>query len=104
MAHITDSFETPSAYADRDPEHRYDCTLRLGSLDSDAPWAMYSYERPANILWNAIAGELYRNGWSDDQIRDWLQSKGPRWSLDGDLGEALEELGRKVAKKLLGQE
>ena len=98
MPHITDELQPPSYWADRDPEGRYDCSVWIGELGSDAPWAMYSYSRPGNILWNAIAGELYRRGWSDDEIKAWLQSKTPRYELDGALGEAIESLGRLVAR------
>ena len=83
----------PSEWADKDPDGSYDCTLHIGPLESDAPWAMYSYDRPSTILWNAIAGSLYRAGWSDEAIKDWLQSKGPRYALDGDLGELLKVIG-----------
>jgi hypothetical protein len=81
----------------------YDCTDRIGPLvrDTTPPeWPMYSYDRPAYIVWNAIAGELHRRGWSERDIQGWLQSKGPRWALDMDLGEALDRLGRDYAKTI----
>ena len=73
---------------------------QYGRLDSDAEVAMYSFDRPSNILWGAIAETLRERGWSDIEIAEWLSSKGPRWSLDGDLGEALDQLGRSFALKL----
>ncbi len=86
--------KSPSEWADKDPEGNYDCTLHIGDLGSDAPWPMYSYDRPSSILWNSIAGSLYRAGWSDEAIKDWLQSKGPRCALDADLGELLKQIGK----------
>jgi hypothetical protein len=78
----------------------YDCTGKIGPFErvyQPVEWAMYSYERPAYMLWNAIASELHANGWSDGQIKNWLQSKGPRYELDGALGEAITELGKQYA-------
>jgi len=63
-------------------------------------WPMYSYDRPAYMLWNAIATELHSKGWTDEEIKDWLQSKYPRWALDGDLGESIESLGQKFASRM----
>lgn len=80
----------------------YDCTALIGELhpSTDKPeWPMYSYSRPAGMLWNALAAELNRKGWTDDEIREWLQSKHPRWALDGDLGDKLRDLGTEYAAK-----
>jgi hypothetical protein len=77
-----------------------DITGKIGPLcmSSEPPeWPMYSYARPAYILWNAIARGLSERGWSEEQIKGWLQSKFPRWALDQSLGDALEELGAKYA-------
>jgi len=74
--------------------HDYDCTSLLGNLESGRSWAMYSYDRPAYIVWNAIAAQLYDHGWTDEQIKNWLQSKSPRHDLDSDLGDMLQDLGR----------
>ena len=68
-----------------------------GSVNPNPEWPMYSYERPAWIVWNAVATSLHNRGWKDDAIKDWLQSKNPRWSLDGSFGEALEDLAKKWA-------
>ena len=78
---------------------RQDYTGKMGPLWPDMwvknppEWPMYSYERPASILWDAIANELHERGWSDDKIGGWLRSKGPRWALDGDLGEIIRDIG-----------
>lgn len=72
----------------------------FGKLDSDADIEMYSFDRPSSILWGAIAQRLWERGWSDKEIEEWLCSKGPRWELDGSLGDMLETLGRSFASKL----
>jgi len=81
----------------------YDLTGHVGPLYSfDRPeWPMYSFDRPAYILWNAIGAELFANGWTDDEIKSWLQSKGPRYELDGELGDILEALGKLYARKVM---
>lgn len=87
---------TPGSWADKGG--RYDCTLYIGQLHTEeCAWPMYSYDRPSSILWNGIAEALYKRGWSDKQIRHWLQSKEPRWALDGSLGEAIEKLASDFA-------
>ena len=60
--------------AEGDP---YDCTGLIGQLGEDAmcEWPMSSFDAPAYTVWNAIAATFNRAGWSDHQIRDWLQSK-----------------------------
>ncbi|HYT44021.1 MAG TPA: hypothetical protein VEP90_16905 [Methylomirabilota bacterium] len=78
-----------------------DITGKIGPLwtiKSGSDWPMYSYERPAYIVWNAIANELHDLGWTDIQIKDWLQSKSPRWELDGQLGDILTRVVKKYAK------
>jgi hypothetical protein len=76
----------------------YDITDRIGPSHAiECDWPMYSYERPSYILWNAIAANLHGRGWSDAEIKQWLQSKEARWALDGSLGEALIELGNRFA-------
>jgi len=73
----------------------YDCTLEIGplvTLKEPPEWPMYSFDGPSTFVWNTIATNLYRRGWSDDKIKEWLQSKQPRWALDGDLGDALKAL------------
>lgn len=81
----------------------YDCSMFIGQLydRSEKPaWPMYSFDRPSTILWNAIANGLYQRGWNDDQIKEWLQSKGPRWALDRSLGDAITALGAEYAKTI----
>jgi hypothetical protein len=79
-----------------------DITDRIGPLytsDKEPQWPMYSYSRPAYLLWNAIANQLHAQGWTIDEIQTWLQSKQTRWALDGELGTAIEKLGKAYAKK-----
>lgn len=75
-----------------------DITGKIGPLGSDCEWPMYSYNRAAYTLWNGIANGLKARRWTEKQIRDWLQSKSPRWALDGELGVSLEKLGMEFAK------
>lgn len=60
---------------------------------------MYSYERPAYILWGGVYDGLRHRGWTDEEAREWLRSKHPRWELDGVLGDALESIGKLVATR-----
>jgi hypothetical protein len=83
----------------------YDCTDYIGPsgptpVMTEEPWPMYSFERPSYILWNAIAAGLHARGWSDDKIKEWLQSKATRWALDGTLGETLTNIGRLYAEQI----
>lgn len=64
-------------------------------------WPMYSYSRPSYILWDAAANYLWRNGWTEEDIKTLLQSKHPRWSLDNSLGDALAAVGEAWAKEML---
>jgi hypothetical protein len=86
--------------AEGDP---YDCTGLIGQLGEDAmcEWPMSSFDAPAYTVWNAIAATFNRAGWSDHQIRDWLQSKQARWAMDMDLGEVLRAAGEAYARKIL---
>jgi hypothetical protein len=86
--------------AEGDP---YDCTGLIGQLGEDAmcEWPMSSFDAPAYTVWNAIAATFNRAGWSDDQIRDWLQSKQARWAMDMDLGDVLRAAGEAYARKIL---
>jgi hypothetical protein len=60
-----------------------------GGHHPDPKHPMYSFHGPSHVVWNAIATVLSERDWSDDQIRDWLQSKQARWAIEGRLGEAL---------------
>jgi hypothetical protein len=94
--------KSPSDYAKAgDP---YDCTGEIGPFSSDAAWPMFSYERPAYIVWNAIAAALHARGWSDDEIKGWLQSKNARWALDGYLGDILIQIGTHYAVEMIRDE
>ena len=78
----------------------FDCSGKIGPLYPEAlgtEWPMFSFARPATIVWNAIGAELRRRGWTDNQIRDWLQSKATRWALDMTLGEMLRKVGTEYA-------
>jgi hypothetical protein len=85
------------------PEHT-DITGRIGQMfqsDMAEPeFPMFSYSRPSSILWQAMFDGLRAKGWSEAKALEWLQSKGPRWELDGSLGDALEELGKQWAEKI----
>ncbi len=70
----------------------------IGPLNSDTAWPMYSFERPAYAFWNGLATALHQRGWSDEEIREWLQSKEPRYLLnEGTVPEALEAMGALMA-------
>lgn len=95
--------KTPSYYA-KLKGGQYDCTgligpMQHGEYTQPTQWPMFSFERPARIVWNAIAATLHKRGWSDKQIREWLQSKETRWALDGSLGDALKETATKWAQE-----
>lgn len=83
----------------------YDCTGKIGPLYADArtpEWPMFSFDRPSSIVWNAIAANLNKRGWSDQRIRDWLASKNTRWALDGSLGDELAAFADKWATDHIG--
>lgn len=75
-----------------------DLTDALGPMFRDGGWApeipMYSYERPAYILWQAIFTSMVEGGATQEQAIEWLQSKDPRRALDGSLGDSLRSLGK----------
>ncbi len=71
-----------------------DITGKIGTLNGEtvnpAPeYPMYSYERPAWMVWGAVADEMQKRGWKEEQILEWLQSKNARWALDGELGNMI---------------
>lgn len=81
---------SPSFYARETGDAReFDLTGLVGSADGSSCWPMYSFDRPAFTVWNALSRRLFERGWSDAEIRTWLQSKEARWALDGALGDAL---------------
>ncbi len=85
-------------------EANFDITGKIGELfprfNEKPEWPMYSYSRPAYTLWNAIGARLASNGWTEEQIGEWLRSKGTRWALDGKLGDMLIALGHDYADKM----
>ena len=74
--------------------------LQLGKLTDDVDCPMYSFEQPAYIVWNSITRALMARGWSEDQVKEWLQSKEARWALDGSLGAAIERAAKQYARKV----
>ena len=74
-----------------------DITDALGPMFRDGGWApeipMYSFERPAYILWQAVFEGLQESGMTEAQAIDWLQSRLARHALDGVLGADLKTLG-----------
>ena len=64
-------------------------------------WGMYSYERPAYMLWNEIGRELYRQGWTKEEIKALLRSKYTRWGLDGRLQSGLQAIAQQWAQSML---
>lgn len=84
-----------------------DITGKIGELfPSETPpeWPMYSYSRPAYMLWNAIANGLHAKGWTEDEIKNWLASRDTRYALDGDLGDAILKLGEDYAEKMTSKD
>jgi hypothetical protein len=72
----------------------------FGVVTPNPEWPMYSYERPAYMLWNAIANALHAKGWTEPQIKEWLQSKATRWALDSDLGDMIIAAGEQYAQQI----
>ncbi len=64
-------------------------------------WEMFSFDRPSYVLWNAVGKELFKNGWTMEEIRCFLQSKYPRWELDGSLAEKIEKIGTELGQRML---
>lgn len=87
--------QTPSYWV-KEHGDAYDCT---GHIGSSGEWSMYSFDTPSYILWNAIASEMNARGWTDEEIKEWLQSKAARWACDGELGDSLRKLGKQFGKK-----
>ena len=68
-------------------------------VECDDPWPMYSYERPAYMVWNAIGQFMADKGYTVEQIKEWMQSKNPRHDLDGYLGDMITEAAKEWAEK-----
>jgi len=71
------------------------------TVDRNDPnvWKMYSYERPASMVWNIIGQVMTNKGYPEEEIKAWFQSKSPRWALDGSLGDVLENVVKEWAEK-----
>ena len=65
----------------------------------EAEWPMYSFERPAWKFWNGVASGLKAKGYSEEETKEWLQSKKARWFLD-EFDDKLFELGEQLALKM----
>ena len=81
-----------------------DYTGRVGPLDPlhGVDWPMYSFDRPAFCFWNGFANGLRRDGWTEDQIKNTLQSKDVRWMLDG-YDQEIDDFGEKFAARLIAE-
>lgn len=78
----------------------YDLTGHVGGIGSNCSWPMYSFDRPAHILWNAIGKQLHAQGWTDFKIKEWLQSVAARHALDGELSDQIAAVGTEYAKTI----
>lgn len=91
---------SPSFYARQSGNAReFDLSHLIGPYHGQRPWPMYSFERAATMVWNALGQRLYERGWTDAEIRTWLQSQDARWALDFDLGDALTAAARACADR-----
>lgn len=82
-------------------ESEVDYTGKMGSLYAGIPtiveWPMCSFDRAAHCFWNGVANELIRQGRTEEQVKDWLQSKNARWMLDAH-GDRLSDLGAELVR------
>ena len=69
-----------------------DFTGRVGEL------AMYSYDRPSYMVWDAVMKGLMDQGYSQTAAEAWLKSKAARWALDGAFGDILCDAAYKFGK------
>jgi hypothetical protein len=78
-----------------------DITADIGPLYNIGPPTipMYSFDRPATILWQAAYDAMREAGRTDAQATEWLQSKAPRWLLDGEYGDKLRKLGEEIGRR-----
>lgn len=77
----------------------FDITDKIGTLQSDVEWPMYSYDRPSYIFWNGVAKGLVKQGATMAEIKWWLQSKNSRWLLDR-MSDKIEDMGLKWGKEV----
>lgn len=60
---------------------------------------MFSFDAPSHCVWTEIANHLLNRGWSEEKIKEWLQSKQARWAMDGELGDMLRTAAAEYAAK-----
>jgi len=66
-------------------------------LPGQSAISMYSFDRPAYLLWQSVFEGLLDRGWTQEEAIAWLQSKGPRHLLD-QHDDALRKIGSEYAK------
>lgn len=95
------AMRSPGFYA-REGEP-YDLSVYIGPsmphLTDNAAWPMYSYDKPATLVWNAIAAEMHAAGWNDKRIKGWLQSVESRWACERGLGDILTATATEYARR-----
>ena len=64
-------------------------TLEIGPLEANVNCPMYSYDTPSRLFWRSVIDTLQERGWSEENIKSFLQSKDPRWALDSELGDTI---------------
>jgi len=81
-------------------ERLRDITADIGPMypNNKATVPMYSFDRPAWILWQAVYDAMRAEGCSDEQAIAWLQGRGPRMELDGGLGDKVRVLGIEIGR------
>lgn len=72
--------------------------FQLGNLTDAVDVPMYSFEQPAHILWDTMTRALMARGWTEDEIKTWLQSKDARHALTGSLGDDIARAAKRYAK------
>ncbi len=82
-----------------------DITAEIGPLVKmgEPSIPMYSFDRPATIFWQGVYDSMRAEGCNHQQVVDWLQSKFPRWALDGELGSELEDLGQAAGRRFAAE-
>lgn len=64
---------------------------------ADKPFAMYSHNNPTNAFWSGFVRKLMKDGLTDEQVQNLLQSKHMRWMFDAD-SDKIEDLGEQMAQ------
>ena len=73
------------------------CNLPLVPQAGEDAIPMYSFARPARMLWQTVFERLIERGWSEEDAIAFLQSKGARHALDGVAGQMIEGVGKFIA-------